>query len=192
MRARTFSRVSVGGSAVALAAASILSVACSGRPAGGGTGDQPQATLAWEYPVHLGDDRTKVKAVLGQPILRPGYETYPASGVEVWYGSGDTVAKLVFLGQGAALYGADEAQLPSKHPLMLGLTSQADEAAFRRALGPPTQEGPGRVPDKRVRRCVWRTKSLLIDAEFLTEARTEPGRTFAAGVLIWFSVSRVS
>ena len=173
-----------------MAAAACLLVTC-GRVPDPGSHLEDGAPAVWEYPIHLGDPRSKVHELLGgpeDPTLNYK-EVYPASGVEVWFGREDRVTKFSFIGNAAALYQASAIQIPSARTLMLGLTARSMEADFRRALGPPTQEDLAGQSDARERHCVWKTRGLLIDAQFLAADRTGNGKTFREGALLWFYVS---
>lgn len=182
--------VSVAWLAIALLPAVCLLVTCGKVP----RPDSPSASYtrtAWEYPIHLGDTRSRVHELLGAPE-NPALEykgVFPASGIEVWFGRDDRVTKLSFIGEAAALYRTSDLQIPSARYLMLGLTAHSSEIDFRRALGPPVLEDLAGRPDATERHCAWKTKDLLIDAEFLASDRTEDGKTYGQGTLLWFYVS---
>jgi hypothetical protein len=149
----------------------------------------------WEYPIRLGDPRSKVHQFLGNAARTTEVlEEYPMSGVTTWFDLEGRLAKLNFHGKAGALYSGPNAMMapnwiPSDRPLLFGLTAHADEADFRRRLGSPVHEveaGPAKAKELR---CLWRKDGYLIDALFLASDRTEGGKAFAKGCLVWCEVS---
>ena len=179
---------------IALAAAPCLSVAC-GNSTDSRSAVLTDAPVVWEYPVHLGDSRAKVHELLGDPSWQPNNtkEVYPASGVEIWFSDEGRVTKLSFSGEAAfGLYPSAPAypvSLASSRKLMLGLTAHTSEGGFRRVLGTPVLDVAPGGPAATERHCIWKTKNLLIDAEFVAGDQTKDGKTFTNGSLLWFYVS---
>lgn len=149
----------------------------------------------WEYPIRLGDPRSKVHEFLGNATRTTEVlEEYPMSGVTTWFDLGGRLTKLNFHGEAGALYSGPNSMIapnwiPSDRPLLFGLTAHADEGDFKRRLGSPINEveaGPAKAKEVR---CVWRKDGYVIDALFLASDREEGGKTFAKGCLVWFEVS---
>jgi hypothetical protein len=123
-------------------------------------------------------------------------EEYPLSGVTVWFDAEGRVSKLNFLGAvGQFRYGVGAA-ITSERPVLLGVTAQMDEAAFRRALGPPKLDwiDPATVEIElgrtlvRERRCIRKLSGFVLDAMFASEDQATKRQP--QGGLIWFDVFR--
>jgi len=181
-------------------AAAVISVTLGLLPAcGTNSNDSSSARTdsrdSWQYPLRLGDARARVHEILGNATRTTEVlEEYPMSGVTVWFDSEGRLTKLNFHGEAGALYSGPNSMIganwiPSDRPVLSGLTSHANEDDFRRLLGSPVREyeaGPSNA--KEVRR-VWRYGGYLIDALFLVSDRTNEGKTFTKGSLVWFEVS---
>jgi len=175
-----------------------VTLSLSALHASKGEGDSPIAThsgASWEYPIRLGDSRAKVHALLGNASRATDVlEEYPMSGVTIWFDSEGRVTKLNFQGEAGALYAGPNSVIgpnwiPSDRPVVFGLTAHATEDQFRRQLGSPVREDDaGRAKAKELR-LVWRKDGYLIDALFVASDRTEEGKMFAKGGLIWFEIS---
>lgn len=172
-------------------------VTCSSRSdSGTGTG-----TDGWQYPLRLGDDLSRVHALLGFALRSQDtgdglLEEYPLSGVSVWLDRAHHVTKLNFLGSaGAFRYGLGNSVVSDRR-VFLGLTPRMNEADFRAALGTPAIDGAqpatvdlgtGRTA-VREHRCVWRKNGFTIDATFVSESQATDRQP--RGSLIWFDASR--
>jgi hypothetical protein len=176
-------RISIAKLAVVLSIILCFSSVCGKKASIGGSVVQTKTQVVWEYPVHLGDSRAKVHKLLGGPDNPTlGYrESYPASGVELWFSDDDLVTKMSFIGEAAEIWRVWAIQIPSYRNLMLGLTAFTNEEGFKRILGPPLQDYGGH--------CIWKTNDLLIDAGFLESDSTENGKTFMKGGLIYLDVT---
>ena len=156
----------------------------------------------WQYALRLGDDLSRVHALLGfahrsQDTGAGVLEEYPLSGVSVWLDQGHHVIKLNFLGSsGAYRYSGLTQWVVSDRQIFLGLTARMNEPQFRRALGTPAIDGAegasvdvllGRTA-VREHRCVWRKNGVVIDALFVSESQALDRQPM--GSLIWFDVSR--
>ena len=117
------------------------------------------------------------------------------SGVTLWFDPGGRLTKINLHGVVGALYSepnsiVGENWIASDRPLVFGLTAHATESDFASVLGVPVSQNEAGSTNRREVRRVWRKDSYLIDALFLASDRTEDGRKFPKGALLWFEVSR--
>jgi hypothetical protein len=150
----------------------------------------------WTYPVRLAESRAKAHELLGNPARTTEVlEEFPKSGITLWFDSEGRVTKINLHGIAGALYAGPSSMygdnwIPSDRSLLLGLNARSTEEEFLRILGPPAdQTEAGRATQREVRR-VWRRDGYVLDATFLAVERTEAGKTFPKGALLWFEVSR--
>jgi hypothetical protein len=150
----------------------------------------------WDYPIRLGDPRSRVREVLGRPsCTRDGADEYWAAFVTVWFDADDRVTKLNLRGaaglitSGCSLVGA-QGLIVAPRVLMFGLMGDPSADEFSRLLGPPVREERADSGARLSMRRVWITSGYVIDALFLTADWTDrSGQAFSAGRLLWFDVS---
>ena len=186
-------RAGLGGVAAILIATAWFS-ACDLKDAGSQRigSDSPSS---WAYPLHFGDSRGRAHEVLG-PAARTTevLEEYPMSGVTLWFSPEGRLTKLNFQGSAGALYSGPNSTggqnwIPSDRSLVFGLTAHANEVDFARLLGAPVSETEAGSAGTRELRRIWRRGGYLIDALFLASARTDLGKTFPRGSLLWLEIS---
>lgn len=154
-----------------------------------GCGASPGAD-SWTYPIRLGDDREKVHTLLGNPSqAMDTLEEHPLSGVTLSFDSENRVAKATFQGPAGAIYSVGD-WIPADRIIVFGLNAHADEVEFVRVLGAPVLQSEERLLAKHEIRRVWKRDGYLIDAEFLGTDRSESGKTFPKGSLLWFNISK--
>ena len=117
------------------------------------------------------------------------------SGVTLWFDPEGRVSKVGLQGAAGALYSGPLSTLgpnwiPSDQSLVFGLTAHSSDRDFARALGAPVSEIEGGSSSRREVRRVWRKSSYLLDATFLGSDRSDSGKTFQNGTLLWVEVSR--
>lgn len=156
------------------------------------TAPQEIESDSWQYPVRLGDTRTRVHELLSNPSrTTPALEEHPTSGITVWFDGDGRVSKLNFDGEATAIYSsASFDRISSDRPLVFGLTSHTDEAGFRRILGVPLKETPERRASIRELRLVWKRDGYVVDALFLATERSHLDKTYKKGSLLWVEVYR--
>jgi hypothetical protein len=151
----------------------------------------------WEYPLRLGDTRTRVHERLGIPTrATEDLDEYYVLGISVWYDSKARIAEFAFAGAAVGidlLYGHPYPDLwLSDRIILRGLTTQSDETAFRRALGEPGREETytGLLQKKvRLRVCRWRIDDIEIRAQFVAQDEREDREQVSAGTLVDLFVS---
>ena len=103
--------------------------------------------------------------------------------------SGGRLTKLNFQGSAGALYSDGQNWIPSDRPPVFGLSADANASDFARLLGAPLSENEGGPASRRELRRIWRKDGYLIDGLFLASDRTDIGKTFPNGSLLWFEIS---
>jgi hypothetical protein len=165
----------------------------------------------WEYPLHFGASRTTVHRLLGHAArTTEELEEYPMSGITIWLDWEHSLTKFRFQGKAGALFSGPDSiigtnWIPSDKRFYSGLTAHSSEDDFKRVLGPPVREYSGFTLQNGARdlfekglsgtnkpetRLVWREAGFVIDALFLASGRTEGGKTFEKGSLLWCEVSK--
>jgi hypothetical protein len=117
------------------------------------------------------------------------------SGVTLWFDPEGRVSKVGLHGAAGALYSGPLSILgpnwiPSDQPLLFGLTAHSSGRDFARVLGAPVSEIEASSSSKCEVRRVWRKRGYVIDATFLGSDRTDGGKMFQNGALVWVEVSR--
>jgi len=167
-------------------------------------GDPTETSGTWQYPLRFGDGKHEVHKVLGPPHVEESWrETFPASGVAVWFAD-DKVSKFTFIGDASSIsVGAstlrtsteaatDETgdylgEVPSDAKIAFGLTARDTQATFGKILGQPVKSGK---EYSATFRSVWRKDGYVLDAVFLSVDRVYGGRSFRRGTLVSLDVTR--
>jgi hypothetical protein len=150
---------------------------------------------SWAYPLHFGDSRGRAHEVLGNATRTTEVlEEYPMSGVTLWFSPEGRLTKLNFQGSAGALYSgpnstAGQNWIPSDQSLVFGLTAHANEVDFARLLGTPVSENEAGSASTSELRRIWRKDGYLVDALFLASNRSDLGKTFPKGSLLWLEIS---
>ena len=152
---------------------------------------QQSPRYPWQYPIHLGDTRAQVHALLGAASRSDSIlEEYPASGVTLWFDQNNRVTKLNFIGQAAECYRTTSEQMLSDQALEFGLTANSNESSFRQAFGKPRVEECDRRGSGTAAATCGRKRDTLIDGLFFVREYGDKPPPYPPGTLVWFEIYR--
>jgi hypothetical protein len=146
----------------------------------------------WQYPLRLGDTRSKVHELLSSPKrTTKDLEEYPASGVTVSFDDDRRVTKLGFAGTASEISSDETPTILTDRPLLFGLTSHTDEAGFRRVLGMPARETQEHSANQKdLLHCIWKKDGYIIEGFFLSSQKAQTQTSLPTGSLIRVEVYR--